>query len=82
MPRAMTRLLAKRGITPPAVAPDSVHSYHVYAVRVPHRDQVRERLTAAGVETLIHYPQGRSVSSAPMPIKNTPPKIFPSPSAT
>jgi len=50
-------LLAKRGIAPPAIAPESGHSYHVYAIRVPHRDQVRERLTAAGVETLVHYPK-------------------------
>jgi dTDP-4-amino-4,6-dideoxygalactose transaminase len=50
-------LLAKRGITPPAVAPESGHSYHVYAIRVSNRDQVRERLTAAGVETLVHYPK-------------------------
>jgi dTDP-4-amino-4,6-dideoxygalactose transaminase len=50
-------LLAKRGIAPPAIAPNSEHSYHVYAVRVPQRDQVRERLTAAGVETLVHYPK-------------------------
>jgi dTDP-4-amino-4,6-dideoxygalactose transaminase len=50
-------LLSKRGITPPAIAPETIHSYHVYAIRVPHRDQVRERLTAAGVETLVHYPK-------------------------
>jgi dTDP-4-amino-4,6-dideoxygalactose transaminase len=50
-------LLTKLGLTPPAVAPGSVHSYHVYAMRVPQRDQVRERLAAAGVETLVHYPK-------------------------
>jgi dTDP-4-amino-4,6-dideoxygalactose transaminase len=50
-------LLAKLGIAPPAIAPESVHSFHVYAIRVPHRDRVRERLTAAGVETLVHYPK-------------------------
>jgi dTDP-4-amino-4,6-dideoxygalactose transaminase len=50
-------LLAKIGVTPPPQAPDSAHSYHVYAIRVPHRDQVRERLAAAGVETLVHYPK-------------------------
>lgn len=50
-------LLAKRGITPPAIGPTSNHSFHVYAIRVPHRDQVRDRLAAAGVETLVHYPK-------------------------
>jgi len=49
-------LLAERGITPPPVAPNSVHSYHVYAVRVPNRDKVREFLSANGVETIVHYP--------------------------
>jgi dTDP-4-amino-4,6-dideoxygalactose transaminase len=48
---------SKAGITHPAVAPQSAHSYHVYAVRVPNREQVRERLTTAGVETLVHYPK-------------------------
>jgi dTDP-4-amino-4,6-dideoxygalactose transaminase len=51
------QLLAKLGITPPAVAPESAHSYHVYAIRLPHRDRVRDRLAAAGVETVVHYPK-------------------------
>ncbi len=50
-------LLTRHGITPPAIAPGSDHSFHVYAIQVPNRDQVRERLSAAGVETLIHYPK-------------------------
>ena len=50
-------LLAKQGITPPGVAPESGHSYHIYAIRAPHRDRVRERLSAAGVDTLVHYPK-------------------------
>jgi dTDP-4-amino-4,6-dideoxygalactose transaminase len=49
-------LLAGHGIKPPAVAPDTFHSYHVYAVRVPNRECVRELLTAAEIETLVHYP--------------------------
>jgi dTDP-4-amino-4,6-dideoxygalactose transaminase len=50
-------LLGKLGITPPATAPGSEHSYHVYAVRVKNRDAVRERLSAAGVDNLVHYPK-------------------------
>jgi dTDP-4-amino-4,6-dideoxygalactose transaminase len=50
-------LLAKQGITPPAVAPHGDHSFHVYAIQVSNRDKVRERLTAAGVENLVHYPK-------------------------
>nr|WP_294810979.1 DegT/DnrJ/EryC1/StrS family aminotransferase [uncultured Sphingomonas sp.] len=31
-------------------------SWHLFCIRHPQRDQLRERLTAAGVETLVHYP--------------------------
>lgn len=50
-------LLAQIGIAAPATVLHGVHSYHVYAIRVPQRDRVRERLAAAGVETLVHYPK-------------------------
>jgi dTDP-4-amino-4,6-dideoxygalactose transaminase len=65
-------LLAKRGIAPPATAPQGGHSYHVYAIRVPHRDQVRERLTAAEVETLVHYPKAVPFLGAYAYKKHTP----------
>jgi len=32
------------------------HVWHLYVVRVPDRDTVRERLAAEGIETGIHYP--------------------------
>jgi dTDP-4-amino-4,6-dideoxygalactose transaminase len=32
------------------------HVYHQFVVRVPHRDAVRAGLTAAGVQTGVHYP--------------------------
>lgn len=32
------------------------HVYHVYAIRVRQRDQLVEHLSAAGVQTLVHYP--------------------------
>jgi dTDP-4-amino-4,6-dideoxygalactose transaminase len=32
------------------------HVWHLYVVRVPGRDAVRERLAAEGIETGIHYP--------------------------
>ena len=32
------------------------HACHVYAVRVPDRDAVRERLHRAGIATNVHYP--------------------------
>ncbi len=49
-------LLTKHGITPPSVAPNCVHSYHVYAVRVQKRDRIHELLKTAEIETLVHYP--------------------------
>ena len=33
------------------------HACHVYAIRVPERDRLRERLARDGVETNIHYPR-------------------------
>jgi len=50
------RLLANRGAQLPAAPSHSRHVYHVYAVRLPERDQVQAALGAAGVATGIHYP--------------------------
>ncbi|CAN5771722.1 DegT/DnrJ/EryC1/StrS family aminotransferase [soil metagenome] len=35
---------------------DAGHVYHLFPVLSPHREAVREKLGAAGIETLIHYP--------------------------
>jgi dTDP-3-amino-3,4,6-trideoxy-alpha-D-glucose transaminase len=35
---------------------DNGHVYHLFPVLSPQRETVRERLGAAGIETLIHYP--------------------------
>jgi aminotransferase EvaB len=35
---------------------DRVHVYHLFVIRVPKRDQLRARLFASGIETLVHYP--------------------------
>ena len=40
----------------PAVAPYNKHVYHIYAVRVPGRDQVMQRMAAQGVNCAVHYP--------------------------
>ena len=40
-------------------APEGVdHVYHLYAVRTPVRDTLRNYLTGAGISTGIHYPRG------------------------
>jgi dTDP-4-amino-4,6-dideoxygalactose transaminase len=36
--------------------PDDGHVYHLYVVRSPERDALREHLSAAGVGTAVHYP--------------------------
>ncbi len=40
----------------PKVAPNTRHVYHIYAVRVPHRDEVLQKMAASGVNCSIHYP--------------------------
>jgi dTDP-4-amino-4,6-dideoxygalactose transaminase len=44
------------GIVRPRPAPDSVHVYHVYAVRISARDAARRALREQGIETNCHYP--------------------------
>ena len=44
------------GIVRPIVAAHNLHAYHIYAVRVPDRDGVLERMSARGVNCAIHYP--------------------------
>jgi dTDP-4-amino-4,6-dideoxygalactose transaminase len=63
--------LRAMGVVPPAVIPGGEHSYHVYAIRVPEREQVRERM-AAEVETLVHYPKAVPFLGAYAYKKHTP----------
>ncbi len=51
---AAANLLSR--VTLPIESPDSVHIYNQFIIRVPHRDQVKERLAAYGVGTAIYYP--------------------------
>ncbi|MBE3576165.1 MAG: DegT/DnrJ/EryC1/StrS family aminotransferase [Limnochordales bacterium] len=44
------------GCQPPFVAPAATHIYHQYTLRTPYRDELREFLAVAGVETAIYYP--------------------------
>ena len=50
------RALAGTGIALPVERPQCRHVYHVYAVRLPHRDATRAALQAAGIQTGVHYP--------------------------
>lgn len=40
----------------PSEAPGRRHVYHLYAVRSPRRDELRQHLAAAGVGSGVHYP--------------------------
>jgi dTDP-4-amino-4,6-dideoxygalactose transaminase len=44
------------GITVPAEPPDCHAVYHQYTVRMAARDEVRERLLKAGIQTMVYYP--------------------------
>ena len=44
------------GVTTPVVEQWADPVWHLYVVRSPHRDELRDRLAAAGIGTGIHYP--------------------------
>ena len=53
------RLFAEAGakrVTRPVEPPGYHHIYHQYVVRVPNRDDVRERLAQAGIGSEVYYP--------------------------
>jgi dTDP-4-amino-4,6-dideoxygalactose transaminase len=41
----------------PEELPGRRHVFHLYVVRAPERERLRERLAERGVETLVHYPR-------------------------
>lgn len=47
---------ANCGLALPCVPVWAKPSWHLYCVRHPQRDALRDKLTSAGVETLVHYP--------------------------
>ena len=40
----------------PKVRPDSLHSYHLYVIKVENREKLAAFLKEQGIETFIHYP--------------------------
>jgi len=48
--------LAGTELEVPAEMPYNRHVYHLYVVQSPKRDQLREQLTEAGIESGLHYP--------------------------
>ncbi len=43
-------------LTLPKTRPNATHVWHVFSVRTPRRDEIRRRLSDAGIHTGIHYP--------------------------
>jgi dTDP-4-amino-4,6-dideoxygalactose transaminase len=50
------RLAAIRGLILPSVAIDRVHVFHLYVVRHPRRDALKQHLQVHGIESVINYP--------------------------
>ena len=48
--------LAGLPVVVPAAAPGRTHVYHLYVIRHPRRDALRETLAAGGVHSGMHYP--------------------------
>lgn len=40
----------------PVLHPNSTHVYHLFVIRTPNRDKLKEYLDKQGIQTLIHYP--------------------------
>lgn len=50
------RGFAGSGVSTPRARDNARHVYHIYALRVPGRDRLAERLAAQEIQTGIHYP--------------------------
>jgi dTDP-4-amino-4,6-dideoxygalactose transaminase len=50
------KLFAGSVVKTPKIAPGNVSIYNQYVIRVPHRQALREHLTAAGIGTEVYYP--------------------------
>jgi dTDP-4-amino-4,6-dideoxygalactose transaminase len=54
--RRYSELLKDSGLGMPEEMPYARHVYHLYTVRTPERAAVRAALSAAGIQTGVHYP--------------------------
>jgi dTDP-4-amino-4,6-dideoxygalactose transaminase len=48
--------LAPLGLAPPPVPADRTTNHHLYTLRHPRRDALREHLAATGIDAPVHYP--------------------------
>lgn len=49
-------LATEANVVLPCVRPNSVHTYHLYVIRVKNREGLVDHLKSNGIETAIHYP--------------------------
>ncbi len=49
-------LSSAAGIARPRIAPDRTHVWHQYTIRAANRDEIKDRLAAAGIDSAVHYP--------------------------
>lgn len=55
--RRYTTLLADLdGVATPPTRPGATHVFHIYCIRTPQRDALRDHLSSCGIGTGIHYP--------------------------
>lgn len=54
--RAAIRRAGQPAVRLPEERPGRLHVYHVFAVRVPRRDAVLQRLRARGIQAMVYYP--------------------------
>ena len=49
-------LSSNKNIITPTVRPNTIHSFHLYVIRVENRNELQQYLKDKGIETAIHYP--------------------------
>lgn len=54
--RLYGELLGQTGLVLPVEVPPARHSYHLFVIRSPDRDRLRQHLEENGIGTSIHYP--------------------------
>lgn len=55
--RYTDNLKEEENIVTPFVRSNTVHSFHIYAIRARRRNELREYLLKNGIQTMVHYPK-------------------------
>lgn len=59
-------------VVTPKIRPDSTHIFHLYVIRTPRRDELKQYLAENGIATAIHYPKILPMQPAYEYLKHTP----------